>query len=154
MADIYTQEWFGLVRDAINARVTSLKDVPAGAWLVAVDIAGDGVSPYVAAGAERHFLVQVEDGRCAGYREGEAGEDDELSYRFRGPAASFDEVAAGLLDPIDAALKGIIRVRGDMRFLMRQADHVKALLAAYSAVPTDWPLGSPPYSREREPIGA
>lgn len=154
MADIYTDEWFGLVREAINARVSSLHDVPAGTWLVAVDIAGDGVSPYVADGSERHFLVQVTDGRCAWYREGEAGEDDELSYRFRGPATAFDEVAAGLLDPIDAALKGFIRVRGDMRFLMRQADHVKALLEAYSAVATDWPLGSPPYSLERETVGA
>lgn len=154
MADIYTDEWFALVRSAINVQVATLRDVPAGSWLVAIDIAGDGESPYVEPGEERHFLVQVEDGRCAWYREGAAGEDDELSYRFRGPATAFDEVAAGLLDPIDAALRGVIRVRGDMRFLMRQADHVKALLAAYSTVATDWPLGSPPYSRDREAIRA
>lgn len=154
MAEIYTESWFALVRDAINARVALLRNVPAGGWLIAVDIKGDGVSPYVGIDDERHFLVQVQDGQCAWYREGEAGEDEELSYRFRGPAAIFDEVAAGLLDPIDAALRGLIRVRGDMRFLMRQADHVKALLEAYAKVDTDWPLGAPPYTRERETIDA
>jgi hypothetical protein len=143
MADIYTPEWFDSVRDAINAKVVTLRDVPAGSWLVAVDIAGDGVSPYVEAGAERHFLIRVEDGCCAWYREGEAGPDDELSYRFRGPAAAFDEVAAGVLDPIDAALRGAI-----------QADHVKALLEAYATVDTAWPHGAPPYSLSRETVDA
>jgi hypothetical protein len=154
MADIYTDEWFGMVRDAINAKVVTLRDLPTETLLIAVDIAGDGVSPYVAEGAERHFLVEIDGGRCAWYREGEAGEADELSYRFLGPAVVFDEIAAGLLDPIDAALKGAVRVRGDMRFLMRQADHVKALLEAYATVATDWPLGSPPYAGDREALDA
>ena len=154
MADIYTEAWFALVRDAINERVAALRDVPTGSWLVAVDIVGDGVSPYVADGTERHFLVQIEDGRCAWYREGEPAEEEELSYRFRGPAAAFDEVAAALLDPIDAALRGVVRVRGDMRFLLRQADHVKALLEAYATVDTTWPLGCPPYLHQRETVDA
>jgi putative sterol carrier protein len=81
------------------------------------------------------------------YRE-VAPEDDSayLEYRFRGPAAAFDEIAAGLTDPIEAALTGTVRMRGDMRFLMRHAELVKALLEAYAAdVTTTWPKGQPPY---------
>ena len=154
MADVYTEEWFQAVRTAINDKVASLRDVPRSSILIAVDIAGDAVSPYVEAGDERHFLVQIDDGHCSWYREGEPDETQELSFRFLGPASAFDEVVAGLLDPIDAALRGTIRVRGDMRFLMRQADHVKALLEAYRTIETAWPRGGPPYLVEREPLSA
>ena len=37
---------------------------------------------------------------------------------------------------------------------MRQADHVNALLEAYATVATEWPLGSPPYGRDREAVDA
>jgi putative sterol carrier protein len=154
MADVYTEEWIQAVRAAINAKVANLRDVPEGSILIAIDIVGDGVSPYVEAGEERHFLVQIDDGHCSWYREGEADETQELSFRFLGPATTFDEVAAGLLDPIDAALRGNIRVRGDMRFLMRQADHAKALLEAYGTIDTTWPKGGPPYMVGREAANA
>jgi hypothetical protein len=148
MADVYTEAWFGAVRGAINVKVASLRDVPTDSILIAIDIVGDGVSPYVERDTERHFLVQIDDGQCSWYREGVPDESQELNFRFLGPATAFDEIAAGLLDPIDAALKGTIRVRGDMRFLMRQADHVKVLLDAYRAIETTWPMGGPPYLRE------
>lgn len=147
MAEIYGQDWYDEVRDAINARVATMRDLPDGAWMVKIEIVGDGVSPYVAEGEERHFLVSIEDGHCAWYREVE-GDDPavQLNYRFRGPATAFDEIAAGLTDPIDVALHGTVKVRGDMRFLMRQAEHVKILLEAYaSGVETTWPRGRPPY---------
>ena len=70
----------------------------------------------------------------------------ELNYRFTGPGSVFDSIAAGTSDPIDAALTGTIKVRGDMRFLMRQAEMVQVLLKAYSqGVDTTWPKGRPPY---------
>ena len=157
MADIYTPAWYEEVRHAMNARVATMKDLPKGVLQIKVEIFGDGVSPYVAPGAERHFLVRIEDGRCAWYREVE-GDDPaiRLDYRFRGAATPFDEIAAGLEDPITAALHGTIKVRGDMRFLMRQADQVKVLLEAYaSGVQTSWPLGRPPYPPDRqEALGA
>jgi len=147
MADIYSPAWYEEVRDAMNERVATMKDLPAGGLNIKIEIHGDGVSPYIADGSERHFLVRIEDGHCAWYRE--VGGDDaavKLDYRFRGPAAVFDEIAAGLQDPIDAALHGTVKVRGDMRFLMRQAAHVNVLLDAYAnGVHTTWPYGSPPY---------
>ncbi|MCL4448162.1 MAG: SCP2 sterol-binding domain-containing protein [Actinobacteria bacterium] len=160
MPDIYTQPWYEAVKDTINQEVTKLKDIPDGKWVLAVEIVADGVSPYVGGGAdgaanltatgadERHFLIEISDGRCNWYKEVEGDYGDvELSYRFRGPATVFDEIAAGITDPIDAALKGAVKVRGDMRLLMRQAKHVKVLLEAYSkAVDTSWPKGKPPYA--------
>ena len=148
MADIYTPDWYEQIRGALNARAATLREVPKGAWTGMVEIVGDGASPYVAEGAERHVLVRIEDGTCAWYREEQPGHDSgvELDYRFRGPATTFEEIAAGVIDPIDAVLKGTIKVRGDMRFLMRHAELVQALLEAYvSGVETSWPLGRPPY---------
>jgi putative sterol carrier protein len=147
MPDIYTSDWYEAVREAINARVGTLKSVPDGAFVVKIEIVGDGASPYVAAGDERHFLINIEKGACAWYREVDGDEEGiRLDYRFRGSATVFDEVAAGLSDPIDAALHGTVKVRGDMRFLMRQAELVKVLLEAYaSGVETVWPQGQPPY---------
>ncbi len=152
MPDVYTQEWYEAVRGAMNDAAGTLRSVPEGRFAVAVEIEGDGVSPYV--GDEgRRFLLEIEDGVCLWYRElapgdGEHAQAGRIDYRFRGPATVFDELAAGLLDPIDAALRGTIAVRGDMRLLLRQAEHVKALLQAYtSGVDTTWPLGGPPYVR-------
>jgi hypothetical protein len=101
----------------------------------------------VAEASERHFLVRIEEGQCTWYSEVSREDDEvELDYRFHGPASIFDEIAAGTLDPIDAALRGTVRVRGDMRFLLRQAELVKTLLEAYAAgVETTWPKGGPPY---------
>lgn len=151
MSAIYTEAWYESVKDAINDQVGKLpaKVVPDGLWHAVVEIVGDGASPYVGANETRRFLVRIEAGRCAWYREidTEHPEGVALDYRFTGPATAFDAIAAGLLDPIDAALDGTVRVRGDMRFLMRQADLVKMLLDAYvSNVDTDWPEGRPPYN--------
>lgn len=157
MADIYTPEWYSEVRDAMNARIATMKELPTDEILIKVEIVGDGVSPYVAAAAERHFLVKIEDGRCAWYREVE-GDDPALTlnFRFRGSATTFDEIAVGLEDPINAALQGGIMVRGDMRFLMRQAKQVQVLLEAYATgVQTSWPKGRPPYApSEQEQVRA
>jgi len=151
MPDIYTEPWYEAVKLTINDHVGRLKDkdVPKGAWHAVVEIVGDGASPYVGTGDTRRFVVRIEDGRCDWYREIDTPDPEgvDLDYRFVGPAASFDEIAAGMLDPIDAALMGTVKVRGDMRFLMRQAELVKALLDAYTQdVDTDWPLGRPPYN--------
>jgi len=157
MADIYSTAWYEGVRDAMNTRVATMTDLPKGVLHIKVEIYGDGISPYIEEDVERHFLIRIADGHCDWYREVDGDDTSvKLDYRFRGPATIFDEIAAGLQDPIDAALHGTVKVRGDMRFLMRQAEHVSVLLDAYAhGVQTTWPLGRPPYAAEhKEALGA
>lgn len=147
MPDVYTTQWYEAVKDAINEAVAKIPNAPNDSFTIQAEVVGDGQSPYVADGSTLRFLVRLEEGRCAWYRE--IDEDDpsvKLDYRFTGPATVFDEIAASNFDPIDAALSGSIKVRGDMRFLMRQAEMVQALLEAYAqGVDTSWPKGRPPY---------
>ena len=151
MPDVYTPEWYEAVVSAINTRVADLSGLPAGALHVAVDIEGDDQSPYVDTGAARHFLIRIVEGCCEWYREipeaAVSTDEIRLDFRFVGPASVFDSVIAGQLDPIDAALGGAVHVKGDMRFLMRHAEHVQVLLEAYTnGVDTTWPEGAPPYA--------
>jgi hypothetical protein len=44
------------------------------------------------------------------------------------PLMSRTGVAAGETDPITAGLRGVIKVRGDMRYLMENADAVKLMI--------------------------
>ncbi len=84
----------------------------------------------------RRLLVRLEDDPSV-----------KLNYRFTGPGSDFDAIAAGLADPIGAALSGTVKVRGDMRFPMRHAEMVQVLLEAYSqGVDTTWPQDRPPYN--------
>jgi putative sterol carrier protein len=147
MPDVYTTGWYEAVKEAINAAVATIADAPTDSFTIQVEIVGDGRSPYVGDGDTLKFLIRLEGGLCAWYRE--IDDDDpsvKLDYRFTGPATVFDEIAAAAADPIDAALSGAVKVRGDMRFLMRQAEMVQVLLEAYSqGVDTTWPKGRPPY---------
>jgi putative sterol carrier protein len=147
MPDVYTTEWYEAVKVAINEAVATIPEAPTDSFTIQVEIVGDGRSPYVGDGDVLKFLIRLEGGLCAWYRE--IDDDDpsvKLDYRFTGPATVFDEIAAAAADPIDAALSGAVKVRGDMRFLMRQAEMVQVLLEAYSqGVDTTWPKGRPPY---------
>ena len=117
MADVYTPDWYDQVVAAINTRVASMTGLPPETLHIAVDIEGDGRSPYVDAASSRHFLIRIAEGHCEWYREvpeaAQSTPDIKLDYRFVGPAAEFDAVVAGLVDPIDAALGGVIKVRGE-----------------------------------------
>jgi putative sterol carrier protein len=147
MPDVYTAPWYEAVKEAINAAVATIDDAPNDSFTIQAEIVGDGRSPYVPEHQVLKFLIRLEESQCVWYRE--IDEDDpsvKLDYRFTGPASVFDEIAAARTDPIDAALSGAIKVRGDMRFLMRQAEMVQVLLDAYSTgVDTTWPSGMPPY---------
>lgn len=117
MPDVYTSEWYDAIRDAMNDSAAALENLPEGTFVVAIEIIGDGRSPYVLEGEERRFLALIDEGRCTWYREIASLDDEKaqagrpVDYRFQGPAATFDAIAAGLLDPIDAALRGLVRVR-------------------------------------------
>ena len=148
MADIYTGDWYDEIQDLINRNPEIEKNAPRGLYKMLAEVRGDGASPYVKEGDHRFFVVHLDDGKCTKYYElSEAPPRKEFDFIFEVTASAFEGVAAGLVDPIEAGLKGTIKITGDMRVLIRHADLVNVLHAVYAReVETSWPKGQPPYS--------
>jgi hypothetical protein len=147
MSAIYSPEWYEAMLNLANSRDDISEKVPQGEWKIAVEVQGDGKSPYVPEGTTKHFFVRFLDGKVAEYRESqEKIPGNGLHYRIIGPANIFDGVAAGVVDPVEVGLNGSITIRGDMRLLMQHADMVKVIFEVYSQSDvTEWPKGKPPY---------
>ena len=47
MAAIYTTEWYEAMLNLVNSRNDISEKVPQGEWRIAVEVVGDGKSPYV-----------------------------------------------------------------------------------------------------------
>lgn len=148
MSVIYSDAWYADMKQLINGSEDFRRLAPRSRVAMTVEVVGDAVSPYVAEGAAIHYLIVLEGGEVTEYRPLSARHDgDGLSFRFTAPASVWESVAAGLIDPITAGLRGQIKIRGDMRFLMKNADAVKALVDLYgNQVHTEWPSGKPPYA--------
>jgi hypothetical protein len=147
MPNIYTSDWYNDLRDLLNRNPDVEKNAPRGLYKVLVAVRGGGASPYVGDGEQMFFIVHVDDGKCTEYLEvGEPPPRKEFDFIFEFPAAVFEGVAAGTVDPIAAGLKGTIKITGDMRVLIKHADLVNVLHEVYAReVETDWPNGRPPY---------
>ena len=145
--EVFSPQWLGQWAALINSDESLPERAPAGVWRIYLRGEGDGVSPYVPAGETMHLMLHLEDGRCTRLeRTSEAPGPRELDFRFSGPARVFEEVAAGLRDPVDAGLAGEIKIAGDMAFLLRNAELVKEIVDLYvGRLETDWPRGRPPY---------
>lgn len=148
MPAIYSQEWYEAMFRLANSRDDISQKVPQGEWRVAVEIVGDGKSPYVPEGTTKNFFIRFLDGKVVEYREcDERISRRDLHYRFSGPASAFEGVAAGVLDPVEVGLNGTITVRGDMRFLLQHAEMVNVIFDVYTnSDVTEWPKGKPPYA--------
>ena len=85
------------------------------------------------------------DGKCLEYRQVEISPPrKDFDFIFELPASVFEGVAAGLIDLIDAGLKGKIKIIGDMRILIRHAELVNAVYDVYAReIETTWPKGKP-----------
>lgn len=147
MPDIFTPEWYDAMLELANSRDDLSEKVPQGEWRVAIEIEGDGVSPYTPEGEFKYFFVYMVDGKIK-----ELESRDEkipgkgLNYRITGPASVFESMAAGLMDPIEKGLDGTLSIRGDMRLLMQNADLANIIFDVYKSFDlTDWPKGKPPY---------
>jgi len=147
MSVIYSEAWYEDMKELINGSEELRKLALPGRVVLCLEVEGDGKSPYVGAGSALYFLLEIEDGRIQVFRplpERYSGKG--LDFRFTAPASVWESVAAGDTDPITAGLRGVIKVRGDMRFLMENADAVKLLIDLYGhQVHTEWPHGRPPY---------
>ena len=149
MPDIYTTEWYDALKDLLNRNPDVAKSAPRGPLKVLGELRGDGRSPYLSNGEQRFFVVHLNDGKCTDYYQVAAAPPrKEFDFIFEIPAAIFEEVAAGLADPVGAGLKGTIKVTGDMRILIRHADLVNVVQQVYTReVQTTWPKGKPPYAK-------
>jgi len=147
MPDIYTEAWQEAMFQLANSRDDLSKVVPQGEFKIAIEVMGDGTSPYIPEGETRHFFVHFLDGKCVGYK----NHDDRisgkgLSYRITGDASVFEGIAAEQIDLIEAGLGGGLTVRGDMRLLMQNAEIANTIFDVYTTSGlTDWPKGRPPY---------
>jgi hypothetical protein len=133
MAEIYSREWYEKLKDLVNSRDDITARAPQGQWRVCLEIVGDSASPYVPDGHAKYFFVLFENGKCQRY--------EELPETMDGK-----EIAAAKRDFIEAGLRGAIKIRGDMRIFMQNAELVKIMAELYSQqVDTEWPKGNPPY---------
>jgi hypothetical protein len=149
MAAIYTTAWYEELKQLLNRNPDVEKNAPAGTYNVLAEIKGDEKSPYLPQGDDRRFVVKLVDGKCADYHEAnEAPPRKEFDFIFDLPATIFEGVAAGIVDPVGAGLKGTIKITGDMRILIKHADLVNVLYDVYAReVHTEWPKGRPPYDK-------
>jgi putative sterol carrier protein len=147
MPAIYTTDWYNEIRDLLNRNPDVEKTAPRGKFHVLAEISGDESSPYLGQGVDRRFVVDLDDGKCVAYLEVEESPPrKEFDFIFEFPASVFEGVAAGIVDPVGAGMKGTIKITGDMRVLIRHADLVNVLNDVYSKeVRTEWPEGKPPY---------
>jgi hypothetical protein len=148
MADVvFSQGWLDQWAALINSDETLPGRAPAGLWRIHMRVEGDSISPYVAEGEVLHLMIHIEDGRCTRLeRAAEGPGPRDLDFRFSGPAHIFEEVSAGLRDPVEAGLQGHIKIAGDMGFLLKQAELTQEIVELFmSRMETDWPEGKPPY---------
>jgi hypothetical protein len=145
MPAIYTEQWYEALKDLINRNKDVEKNAPRGTYNVLAEIRGDGRSLYLPSGADRFFVILFEEGKCRSYQQVSPQPARKgFNFIFELPASVFEGIAAGHIDLIDAGLKGLIKVTGDMRILIRHAELVNALYRIYAQdVETLWPNGRP-----------
>jgi putative sterol carrier protein len=147
MPDIYTAEWYDALKETLNQSDEISKKAPRGHLKVLGHVNGDAVSPYLKDGESRWFAVDLVDGRCTSYVEmNEAPAKRDFDFTLELPASLFESVVADLVDPVKAGLKGDIKIVGDMRILIQNAELVNVLAVIYGReLETSWPKGKPPY---------
>jgi len=145
MPAIYTTEWYDALKNLLNENPEVDRNAPRGTINVLAKIVGDARSPYLSPSDVRNFVVVLSDGKCTEYRQVQvAPSRKDFDFIFELPASVFEGVAAGLIDLIDAGLRGSIKITGDMRVLIKHAELVNVIYGVYSReIETTWPEGKP-----------
>lgn len=150
MAAIYTTPWYDSMKEILNNSDEVTKKAPPGVWHILAELRGDGLSPYIGADEVKRFSIVLDDGQCASYEElANAPPRKDFEFILEMPAALFERIVANQADPLEAGLKGAVKITGDMRVLIQNAELVNILSDIYQRdVETEWPNGAPPYPAE------
>ena len=150
MPVIYTREWYDSLEQILNRSDEVTKNAPRGVWHVLAELKSDGASPYFSADEMKRFAIVLNDGKCDSYEElTQAPPRKDFEFILEIPASLFERIVANQADPVEAGLKGAIKIKGDMRVLIQNAELVNVLSAIYQRdVQTEWPKGKPPYAGE------
>ena len=150
MPTIYTTPWYESMKEILNRSDSVTKNAPGGVWHILAEINGDGASPYLSEGEVKRFAIVLSDGKCVSYEElTEAPPRKDFEFILEIPATLFEQIVANQADPLEAGLKGAIKITGDMRVMIQNAELVNILSEIYQReVETDWPKGRPPYTVE------
>lgn len=153
MPEIYTTSWYDSMKEILNHSDDVTKHAPRGVWNILAEIHGDGVSPYIDGDEVKRFAIVLDDGKCQSYQElTEAPARKDFEFILEMPAGLFERVVANQADPLEAGLKGDVKIVGDMRVLIQNAELVSILSEIYQReIETEWPKGAPPY--ETAPAG-
>jgi hypothetical protein len=153
MPAIYTKEWYEALKELLNHNPAVEKNSPRGRFHVLAIINGDAQSAYLPPGEARNFVVEFVDGKCLEYREEQSAPARKgFNFIFELPASAFEGIAAGLIDLVDAGLKGTIKIVGDMRILIRHAELINVIYGVYAReIETLWPKGKPASSAQSPP---
>ena len=148
MSVIYSDAWYEDMKKLINHSEELRRQTPKERIVISFEVEGDGASPYVPADGALYFMIVFDEGQVREFQPlDERFSGKGLNFRFTAPATVWESIAAGKTDPITAGLRGSIKIRGDMKFLMENADGVKLLVDLYgNQVDTEWPQGQPPYA--------
>ena len=57
MPEIYADDWYQAMVELCNSREDLSAKVPAGEYKFAIEIEGDGKSPYIPEGTTKHFFL-------------------------------------------------------------------------------------------------
>ncbi len=153
MPEIYTTSWYDSMKEILNSNDEVTKSAPRGVWNILAEIHGDGASPYIGVDEVKRFSIVLDDGKCESYQElTEAPPRKDFEFILEMPASLFERVVANQADPLEAGLKGDVKIVGDMRVLIQNAELVNILADIYQReIETEWPNGAPPY--EAVPAG-
>ena len=150
MPEIYTNLWYDSMKDILNRSDEVTKSAPRGVWHILAELRGDGLSPYIGPDDVKRFAIVLDDGKCTNYEElAEAPPRKDFEFILEMPAALFERIVANQADPLEAGLKGAVKITGDMRVLIQNAELVNILSEIFQReVDTEWPGGAPPYEAE------
>ncbi len=148
MPTIYTGQWYDSLKEILNRSDNVTKSAPRGIWHILAEIRGDGASPYLAKDEVKRFAIVLNDGKCDSYDElTEAPPRKDFQFIMELPASLFERIVANQADPVEAGLRGDVKIIGDMRVMIQNAELINVISEIYQRdVETEWPKGQPPYA--------